>query len=378
MWFSLDPRRLGGLVVMLSSLCQGCLLPRVANDPPAQAAASSASPVQKGSAADEGPALREVAAASKRRVGTALVTWHWSDAKYKAIAAREFDSMTPENEMKWNAVEPQPGQFSFRAGDTLVAFAKEHGMRVRGHTLVWHQQVANWVKSLSGDELREAMVRHIKAVVGHWKGKIAQWDVVNEAITDDGQLRSESPFSALGPTYLDAAFRAAHEADPDALLFYNDYEIERPGATKTEAAFELVKRLKESGVPIHGIGFQMHVDPRHWPSPDEIRENLQRFASLGLYVEITEMDVPVGEIAGSRAEKLERQKALTHDIVAACLAVEKCTGITFWGVVDKYSWLADPRWGQLRGNLPHDPLPFDDGYRAKPMHAGIVDALSGR
>jgi endo-1,4-beta-xylanase len=139
-----------------------------------------------------------------------------------------------------------------------------------------------------------------------------------------------------------------------------------------------VKRLKESGTPIHGIGFQMHVDPRRWPSPEEIHDNLQRFAALGLFVEITEMDVPVGEIAGTHAEKLERQKALTHDIVAACVSVEKCTGVTFWGVIDRYSWLADAKWGRLRGNLPHAPLPFDDGYRAKPMHAGIVDAFSGR
>jgi endo-1,4-beta-xylanase len=376
--FSLELRRLGGLIVMLSSLSAACLLPRVANDAGGQAPASGSPKAEDEASAREGPALRQVAASTKRRIGTAVATWHFNEAKYKATAAREFDSLTPENEMKWEAVEPQPDQFSFRGGDALVAFAEEHGMRVRGHTLVWHSQLAPWVKSLSGDDLRAAMIRHVKTVAGHWKGKIAQWDVVNEALTDAGELRGESPFTALGPEYLDAAFRAAHEADPDALLFYNDYEIEAPGARKTEAAFGLVKRLKESGVPIHGIGFQMHVDPRRWPTPADIRENFQRFAALGLFIEITEMDVPVGEMPGSRDDKLAHQKALTHDIVAACLSVEKCSGITVWGVVDKYSWLADPKWGKLRGSLPHDPLPFDDGYRAKPMHAGIADAFAGR
>ena len=323
--------------------------------------------------------IRQAAATAKRKVGTALATWYFNDESYKTVAAREFDSLTAENQMKWETVEPSQGKFSFDAGDQLVQFAVDNGMRVRGHTLVWHSQLAPWVKNLSGNALRQAMIDHVKGVVGHWKGKIAQWDVVNEALADgSGELRPDSTFAGLGPTFIADAFRAAHEADPSAQLFYNDYEIEAPGNKKTEAAYELVKGLKASGVPIHGIGFQMHVDPRYWASADKIRENFERFAALGLLIEITEMDVPVGEIPGTLQEKLDKQRTITHDIVAACIAVPSCSGITFWGFTDKHSWLNEPRWAKLRGTAPHYPLPFDAAYQPKPMAYGIVDALSGR
>ncbi|MES1164226.1 MAG: endo-1,4-beta-xylanase [Verrucomicrobiota bacterium] len=326
--------------------------------------------------------LREAAASSRRHVGTAFMTPHLAERAFAEVAAAQFDSLTPENEMKWEAVEPQPGKFTFAKGDALVAFAAAHAMRVRGHTLVWHSQLPAWAKALSGDPLRAAMLAHVRGVVAHWKGtgKIAQWDVVNEALSDGpgGGLRGDSPFTALGPTFLDDAFRAAHEVDPAALLFYNDYEIEWGGTAKAESAFELVQQLRARGVPIHGVGLQMHVDPRHWGTADQIRANIERYAALGLLVEITEMDVPVGEIPGSIDQKLERQRAITHDIVAACWAVDRCSGITFWGLTDKHSWLNSPRWGALRGRLPHHPLPFDAAYRAKPMLSGILDAFEGR
>jgi endo-1,4-beta-xylanase len=208
-------------MAVMSSLLPACLVPQ--RPPPAairvQGPAAPEGAAPQSQSQSQPPPLRQAAANTKRHIGTALVTWHFDDAQYKAVAAREFDSLTPENEMKWDAVEPAPDHFSFRAGDTLVAFGLENAMRVRGHTLVWHSQLPGWVKSLSGDPLREAMNRHVKTVVDHWKGKIAQWDVVNEALADGGELRSESPFSSLGPQYIDAAFRAAHEADPNALLY---------------------------------------------------------------------------------------------------------------------------------------------------------------
>jgi endo-1,4-beta-xylanase len=341
---------------------------------PTLAAASS------GSSAAAPPTLRAAGARVRRRVGTAMVTWHFDDPNYRAAAAQHFDSLTPENEMKWDATEPHPGGFEFEGGDRLVAFAVEHGMRVRGHTLVWHNQLPAWAKSLSGGDLHAAMLRHITGVVGHYKGRIAQWDVVNESIAEgeSGALREASPFTALGPTYLDDAFRAAHAADPEALLFYNDYDIEAPGTGKSEAAYRLVKRLKDGGVPIHGIGFQMHVDPRSLPPGDAVRTNFERFAALGLLIEITELDVPLGEIPGSREEKLQRQKVITRDLVGACVAVAQCSGITFWGVTDRYSWLNTPEWGPLRGRPPHDPLPLDADYAPKPMYSGALEALGSR
>jgi endo-1,4-beta-xylanase len=332
------------------------------------------------SAAGSGAAalsLREAAAPTGAKVGVALATYFMSDARYEQVAAREFDSVTPENEMKWGATEPSPGSFRFEAGDRLVGLAERHAMRVRGHTLVWHNQLAPWVSGLSDGELRAAMLRHVRELTLHWKGRIAQWDVVNEAVDDSGKLRQDSPFTRLGPGYLAEAFRAAHEADPGALLFYNDYDIEAFDSPKTQGAYELVKGLKESGAPIHGIGFQMHVDPRAWPSSQEMQRNFERFAKLGLSVELTEIDVPLGEIPGSAEQKLAKQSELARGVAEACLAVPACSGMTFWGLTDKHSWLSTPEWGPRKGRGPHLPLLFDENYRPKPMHSGLVEALRG-
>ena len=326
------------------------------------------------------PELRPAAAAAHRRVGTALMSGRLDDPRVRTLVARNFDSLTPENEMKWETIEPSPGVFSYAGADKLVAFAAANGIRMRGHTLVWHSQLASWVKRLPPSELHAAMLRHVRTVAGRYRGKIAAWDVVNEALADgpSGELRSDSPFTALGPTFIEEAFRAAHEVDPDAQLFYNDYEIEGEGSPKSEAAFALCKRLVEAGVPIAGVGMQMHVDPRHWPSADTIRRNMERYAGLGLRVEITEMDVPVGEIPGSVDQKLQRQREIAHDIVAACVGVERCAAITFWGLTDRDSWLEDPHWGALRGHGPHRALLFDGSYRPKPIVLGVLDALAGR
>jgi endo-1,4-beta-xylanase len=339
---------------------------------PATGAASAAPPAPAAPGS-----LREAAAPTNRRIGVALATWFFGEAEYPALAARQFDSITAENEMKWDAVEPDPGRFAFEAGDRLVAFAEGHRMRVRGHTLVWHNQLAPWVRALPSGELKGAMLRHVRATVEHWRGRIAQWDVVNEALDETGNLRVHSPFSALGPSYIEDAFRAAHEADPQALLFYNDYDIEAENLPKTEGVYRLVKQLKERGVPIHGIGFQMHLDPRDWPDAEEMRRNLTRFADLGLSIELTEIDVPIGEIPGSLAQKLAAQRDLARGVVTACLSVPACTGMTFWGLTDKHSWLATPEWAVRRGSGPHLPLPFDENYQPKPMYAGILDALLG-
>ncbi len=323
------------------------------------------------------PPLRSVAGA--RHVGAAVEARRLREPAFAQVLAANFNSVTPENDMKWVNVEPSPGQFAFGAGDALVAFAEQNGMRVRGHTLVWHQQLAPWVAGLSGEALRAAMLRHVTGEVSHWRGRISQWDVVNEAFADGpgGGLRRDSPFTALGPTFLDDAFRAAHEADPAAQLFYNDYELEDLGTAKTEAVYQMARRLRGAGVPLGGVGFQMHVDARHWPAADVIRRTMERFAALGLAVEITEMDVPVGEMHGELAQKLAQQERLTHDIVAACVAVSGCSGVTFWGFTDRYSWLNAPRWARLFGRGPHRPLPFDEAYAAKPMAAGIAAALAG-
>jgi endo-1,4-beta-xylanase len=363
-----------GMRTTLAALCLAaaggaCVIPR----PPADTVAKD-SP-----AGTENPPLRAAAEAAHRRIGIALMSARLNDPAARALVARQFDSLSPENEMKWESVEPRPGVFAFAAGDRLVAFARQNGMRMRGHTLVWHQQLPGWAKRLRGDELRAAMATHIAGVAGHWRGQIGAWDVVNEALADGGGgLRADSPFTALGPDFIDQAFRLAHEADPQAQLFYNDYEIEGIGAPKSEAAFALCKRLVEAGVPIAGVGFQMHVDPRRWPTPAAIRANIARYGGLGLRVEFTEMDVPVGELPGDPDQKLSAQRAIGHDLVAACVAEPACAAVTFWGLTDRDSWLNDPRWGRLRGRGPHRPLLFDAQMHPKPIVAGVLDAFAGR
>ncbi len=358
-------------ILALLLAAAGCVIPR----PPPDTV-----PAQQVPSGGENPPLRDAAEAAHKRIGTALMSGRLNDPAARALLARQFDSLSPENEMKWAFVEPRPGVFAFAAGDRLVAFAKQNRMRMRGHTLVWHQQIPFWAKQLRGDELRAAMARHIAGVAGHWKGDIGAWDVVNEALADgpSGGLRADSPFVTLGPDFIDQAFRLAHDADPQAQLFYNDYEIEGLGTPKSEAAYQLCKRLKEAGVPIAGIGFQMHVDPRHWPSPEAIRANVARYAALGLLVEFTEMDVPVGELPGDDAQKLAEQRRIGHDIAAACVAEAACTAVTFWGLTDRDSWLNDPHWAQLRGTGPHRPLVFDAQMHPKPIVQGLLDAFAGR
>ena len=362
--------RRAGVVPFLCLCLNSCI-------PSAPGSADAASPSTEKLPTVEAPPLRTLAGG--RHIGAALEARRLREPAFAGVLAANFNSLSPENDMKWVNVEPSPGQFSFQAGDALVAFAEQNGMRVRGHTLVWHTQLAPWVAGLSAEALHAAMLRHITGEVSHWKGKISQWDVVNEAFADGrgGGLRKDSPFTALGPTFIEDAFRAAHEADPAAQLFYNDYALEDPGSAKAEAVYQLARRLKAAGVPIDGVGFQMHVDPRHWPSADVIRRGFERFAALGLAVEITEMDVPVGEMPGDLPQRLEQQKRLTHDIVAACVAVPACSGVTFWGFTDRYSWLNAPQWARLFGRGPHRPLPFDGQYGAKPMAAGIAAALAG-
>jgi endo-1,4-beta-xylanase len=345
----------------------------VKNAQPAQPAASGATAPAAGG---QTPTLREAAVKAQRRIGVALATWFFQEPLYTDTAAREFDSLTPENEMKWYAVEPEPGQFKFEAGDKLVAFAEANRMRVRGHALVWHNQLAPWVKGLPPAELHAAMIRHTQTTVARWKGRIAQWDVVNESVDDSGKLRENSPFTVLGPSYIADAFRAAHAADPQARLYYNDYDIEDWKWPKSEGAYQLVKHLKETGVPIHGMGFQMHLEPRKWPTADVMRETLERFAALGLDIELTEIDVPLGQLPGTPAEKLAAQAELTRGVIRACVAVPRCTGMTFWGLTDRHSWLATPEWAARRGEGPHLALPFDEKYQRKPMYSAILEALS--
>ena len=312
--------------------------------------------------------LKGGAAQTGRLVGAALAAGHLSEAAFAATAAIEFNFATPENEMKWDSTEPTRNTFTFTAGDTIVAFAAANGIQVKGHTLVWHSQLPTWVSAITDPvDLHNVMINHITQVVSHFRGKVMGWDVVNEAWNDNGQTYRNSVFyQYLGAGYIDDAFNAAHAADPNARLYYNDYNAEGTGA-KSDSVYSMVQAMIARRVPINGVGLQMHTGPNDSsPSAAQVAWNMQRLAALGLDVLITEMDVQIC------TSDLTTQRARFHDIVADCVAQPACKAVTVWGIPDKYSW----RNGQSCAT-PR-PLLFDDNYALKPAHAGVLDAFLGR
>jgi endo-1,4-beta-xylanase len=299
--------------------------------------------------------LGAAAAAQGRYFGTAVAANHLGESDYVNVLNTEFNSVTPENEMKWDAVEPSRNSFSFANADRIVTQARGRGASVRGHTLVWHQQLPGWVSGLDTANLRSAMVNHINGVMGHWKGQIHSWDVVNEAFEENGSRR-QSPFQQkLGNGYIEEAFRAARAADPAAKLCYNDYNTDGQNA-KSNAVYAMVSDFKSRGVPIDCVGFQSHFNAQS-PVPSDYRANLQRFASLGVDVQITELD-----IEGSGTAQANSYRTVTE----TCLAVSRCAGITVWGVTDKYSWRASGT-----------PLLFDGSYTKKPAYTAVLNTLNG-
>jgi endo-1,4-beta-xylanase len=322
--------------------------------------------------------LKEAGACNNKLIGTALAQGSLLNNNY-TTAAKEFNAVTPENEMKWDTVEPSQGNFNFAPGDTIVNFAKQNGMKVKGHTLVWHSQLPAWVSALStADAVRGAMVNHITKVMTHFKGSIYAWDVVNEAWETpskkgDGTatLRASVFKTKLGDGFIDEAFRAAKAADPDALLFYNDYSAEGMN-DKSNAVYNMVKGMKERGVPIDGVGLQTHIGtPNDTPTPEEVKQNIDRLAALGLQVVISEMDVN-----GCDDYTADAIAKIYHDIVSACVSQPLCTAITFWGISDANSWLNTFGEAGCAGKSP-TPLLWDSGYKKKAAYTSVVKALTG-
>ncbi|MGA5700577.1 endo-1,4-beta-xylanase [Peterkaempfera bronchialis] len=284
------------------------------------------------------------------RIGTAVNTDALADEPaYTRQVATQFSSVTPENVMKWDAVEPSRGSYNWKAADQLVSFARAHGQLVRGHTLVWHSQLPSWLTngSFTPAQLRDILRKHITDEAGHFKGKIWQWDVVNEAFNDDGTLRDTIWLQQLGPGYIADAFRWAHQADPKAVLFINDYNIEGVNA-KSTALYNLVKKLRGQGVPIHGVGVQGHLDVQY-PAPHDIAQNLARFDALGVQTAITEADVRIP--LPSDNTKVEAQNQAYSTLLQGCLLTARCTDFTVWGFTDKYSWVPSVFTGEGDANI---------------------------
>jgi endo-1,4-beta-xylanase len=316
--------------------------------------------------------LKAAATDRGRLLGAAVqATLLRSDPAYAATFAHHFSYATAEYEMKWGQIERQPGQRTYGPADEIVDFATARGMRVKGHALVWHGDSPAWLEALSPAEARLALEDHIRTTVGRYRGRVAAWDVVNEAIADDrAGLRDTVYLRKLGPDYVAEAFRLARAADPDALLIYNDYNADGLGR-KSDDVYELVRGLRERGVPIGGVGLQMHLESQSRPALADIVRNMRRLADLGLLVNLSEMDVRVARAPGDLPARLEEQRRIYRDVLAGCVAEPRCHAVTFWGVSDRYSWI-DRQFG------PDDPLLFDDLHQVKPAYFGVLEALRGQ
>ncbi|MBJ6644393.1 endo-1,4-beta-xylanase [Streptomyces sp. BSE7-9] len=265
------------------------------------------------------------------------------DKEYRKVLGREFSSVSPENQMKWDYIHPERDRYDFEQADAIVEFARKNRQVVRGHTLLWHSQNPAWLEE--GDftkaELRGILREHITKVVGRYKGKIQQWDVANEIFDDQGNLRTRENIwiRELGPEIVADAFRWAHKADPKAKLFFNDFNVESVNA-KSDANYALVKDLLKQRVPVHGFSVQGHLSTRYG-FPGDLADNLHRFDALGLETAVTEldvrMDVPEGSLPTPAQEK--QQAEYYQRVLEACLDVEGCNSFTIWGFTDKYSWV---------------------------------------
>ncbi|MBS4209331.1 endo-1,4-beta-xylanase [Bacillus sp. FJAT-50079] len=302
--------------------------------------------------------------------------------RHQDLLKKHFNSLTAENEMKFEHIQPEEGVFTFERGDQLVQFAKEHHMQMRGHTLVWHNQTPDWVfknrqgEKASREELLSRMKAHIFTVMERYKGKIGCWDVVNESIADEGGrlLRESSWLEIIGENFVEKAFQFAHQADPNAKLFYNDYNESHP--EKREKIYTLVKSLVDKNIPIHGIGLQGHWNIAE-PSIEHIHMAIEKYAALGLEIHFTELDVSVFEWDDKRTnitaptERMLEQQAKRFEEMFTLFRDYRSviTNITFWGTADDYTWLDDfPIKGRKNW-----PFLFDEYHRPKASFYKVVD-----
>ena len=280
--------------------------------------------------------LRDCADARGILIGAAARPQLFSERLYAYTLARDFNLVEPEDAMKWWVLRPRPEAFDFTQADLVVDFAQAHRMKVRGHTLVWGWSNPSWlnIDSLNAEQLNALLEEHIAKVVGRYRGRVFAWDVVNESFDESGALKPSIWYDRPGiglarksTAYIEQAFRWAHNADPEALLFYNDNGAETINA-KSDAIFAMVKDFKQRGVPINGVGMQMHIFDLHADAED-ISRNIARFTALGLQVHISEMDVavPLDAAGHASASDLARQADIYRAIASACLTHTGCTAI---------------------------------------------------
>jgi len=349
-------------------------LPQARGDAASATPAGDAAPGATASAAAAAGVntLRGLAAKKGLLLGSAFSnTAFRKDPTYGEVLAREFNCLVAENSMKLSGIQRVRGEFDFTRPDAMMAFAASHDMQVRAVPLVWHDALPQWAegKTFPREEALAILREHIDAVMRHFRGRICAWDVLNEGLADKGPgLRKEGPwFHSIGPDYVEKIYHLAHEADPEALLFYNDFDMDGM-SEKADRCYLWIKDLLARGVPIHGIGLQYHVKVEQHPTPAEVTQNIRRFNDLGLRVHITELDVWLPTQA--TAEHLQQQAAIYRGVFETALAAQKCPAVMLWGFTDRYSWVP----GTSGGTYDH-ALIFDRDYQPKPAYAAIAAAL---
>ncbi|MEO8597852.1 MAG: endo-1,4-beta-xylanase [Candidatus Solibacter sp.] len=325
--------------------------------------------------------LKDAAAKRGIRVGAAVQSGYIAnEPAYATVLNREFSMVEPEYEMLWSAIQfSRGGAYRFDGADRIVDYAARNNMLLRADHMVWHSSLPSWLTggNFSAAELNQILHDHIFALAGHFKGKVYSWEVVNEAVADGGaglrnSIWNNQPGIGLsGIAWIEQAFRWAHEADPDALLFYNDYNTDDL-STKSNYVYNMVKQMLDDGVPIHGVGLQMHLTNNiNYPNAAGLEANIKRLTDLGLQVIITEMDVrlPVNSAGDASASDLAIQSQLYGRVVSACLKFGLCKGIQTWGISDKHSWIPGVFPGTGAG------LPFDTNYQPKGAYSAMLNPL---
>lgn len=334
-------------------------------------------------------ALKAHAAAHGLLTGAAVaIPLLRSDPVYAQTLSEQYSILVAENAMKWKALRPAPDKFSFDAADELVAFAERNAIKVRGHNLCWHEALPDWfATTVTKENAQQFLTDHIMTVASHYKSKIHSWDVVNEGVDaksgrGDG-LRKSPWFEMLGPDYLDIAFRSAREADPNALLTYNEYGIEYDNEEESQKrafTLQLLRRLKASNVPLDAVGIQSHIKAGSPHSfGNGIREFIASAREMGLQAFITEMDVNDDELPNDDPAQLDHTIAAVYrDYLNTVLADPAVTAVLTWGVSDAHTWLNSPMRKQRHPNRPQRPLPFDENYHPKEAFFAMRDSFDHR
>lgn len=310
-----------------------------------------------------------IALSERIPIGAAVDWRHYeADAPYRHALHANFDSVTPENDMKFDALRPAANVYSFERADAIVDLAVRDSLAIHGHALAFDRQLPQWVverRKWAPGEAREMLRSHIHTVVGRYRTRVESWDVVNEPLGNDGKLAKRFFTRHVGPDWVELALRFAREADPRAKLYINETAAEELNRI-SDGLYELVRKLLAAGVPLDGVGFQFHANiAPHAPRPDSVRENLRRFAALGLDIAVSEIDVRTSNAPGTIEERLAKQANVYSSVAGICAEQAECVRFTTWGVTDRFSWLG-----------PHERgLPFDWAGRAKPAWTALTDAL---